>query len=244
MRSLDAVFLLRMFEMQTPPRRRQKGLFCSIGHAINKRFPGADRHRDVPLCHLFNFARMNSRKPPHPAWSLAAVFLAVFALHADAPFEKFNSSVPLDGEVFILVSVNSGRCLSVSDASEYSGANVVQGPTAVDAGNAERWRVSRCGDDYYKLINEKSGKVLAVPQASREFGTQIIQWDDAGIEDQRWKFVKEGNHYALQSKVSSLMLDVMDGSTESGAPVIQWPWKTTENANQIWFVQWVPGLGR
>jgi hypothetical protein len=175
---------------------------------------------------------------------LAAVFLAGFALNADSPFDKFNSSVPLDGEVFILVNVNSGRCLSVSDASEYRGANVVQGPMAADAGSAERWRVSRCGDHYYKLVNEKSGKVVAVPEASRESGTQIIQWDDAGIEDQQWKFVKAGNHYALKSRVSGLVLDVLDGSTESGASVIQWPWKTAENANQVWFVQWVPGLGK
>jgi hypothetical protein len=160
-------------------------------------------------------------------------------VRADTSFDKFNSSAPLDGEVFILVNLNSGRCLSVSEES----ANIIQGAMAADAGPAERWRVIRVGDHHYKLLNQRSRKVLAVPASSRESGIQIVQWDDVGLEDQQWKFVRAGNHYALKSRVSGLMLDVLDGSTEGGASVIQWPWKTTENSNQIWFGQWVPGLG-
>jgi hypothetical protein len=181
------------------------------------------------------------------ALSLATVLITVFAVRADTSFDKFSSSEPLDGEVFILVSIHSGRCLSVSGASEHRGANIVQGAMAAEAGPAERWRVSRCGDHCYKLVNENSGKVLAVPESSREIGTQIIQWDDAGVEDVQWKhweFVKVGNHYALKSRVSGLALDVSDGSTESGASVIQWPLGKSGNFNQIWFVHWVPGLGR
>jgi hypothetical protein len=190
---------------------------------------------------------MNSRHKLQPvALFLPAIFFTVFALRADTSFEKFNSSAPLDGEVFILVNVSSGRCLSVSRESESRGANIVQGPRAADAGRAERWRVFRAGDHYYKLVNVVSGKVLAVPESSRKSGTQIIQWDDAASVDQQWKqwkFVKIGNHYALKSHVNDLVLDVRHGSGESGAAVIQWPWKTEGNANQTWFVQWVPGLG-
>jgi hypothetical protein len=142
------------------------------------------------------------------------------------------------------VNINSGRCLSVSDRSTDSGANVVQGEFAASAGPAERWRLLRSGDHYYKLVNENSGKVLAVPEASKESRTQIIQWDDVGIEDQQWKFVKAGNHFMVKSRVSGLVLDVLDGAADKGVSVIQWPSRTTENANQIWFVQWVPGLGK
>jgi hypothetical protein len=178
------------------------------------------------------------------ALSLTAIFIALFAVHADTPFDKFNSTTPLDGEVFILVNVNSGRCLSVSGASEDRGANIVQGAMAADAGAAERWRAVRSGDHYYKLVNVNSGKVLAVPEDSRRSGTQMIQWHDAPFEGREWKFVKVGNHYAIKSKVSGLALDVSDASTEKGASVIQWPLGKGDNANQIWFVQWVPGLGR
>jgi hypothetical protein len=71
-----------------------------------------------------------------------------------------------------------------------------------------------------------------------------VRSGDRGQQWKQWRFVKIGNHYALKSRVNGLVLDVRDGSAESGAPVIQWPWKTEGNANQTWFVQLVPGLGR
>jgi arabinan endo-1,5-alpha-L-arabinosidase len=187
---------------------------------------------------------MASRFPRPAALCLTMVLMTLFAVHADTSFDKFNSSAPLDGEVFILVSLQSGRCLSVSGASEHRGANIVLGALAANAGPSERWRLLRHGDHYYKLVNENSGKVLAVPEDSRESGTQMIQWHEADFEGRLWKFVKAGNHFTVESKVNGLVLDVLDGNTESGASVIQWPRKKSENDNQVWFVQWVPGLGR
>ena len=215
--------------------------------AENVRTAGAVSTCPLPSESQAYSSMISRHKLQRVALCAAAILLTVFALRADTSFEKFNSSVPLDGEVFIMVNVSSGRCLSVSGESQNRGANIVQGPRAADAGRAERWRVFRAGDHYYKLVNVVSGKVLSVPESSRKSGTQMIQWDDAASVDQKWKewkFVKIGNHYALKSRVNGLVPDVQDGSVESGASVIQWPWKTEGNANHIWFVQWVPGLGR
>ncbi len=172
------------------------------------------------------------------AFSISALFVATTA--ADVPFERFKSSAPVDGEVFILVSTNSGRCLTLEGGSKRRGASVVQGESPARAGNPERWKVVACGK-FYKLINENSGQVLAVPEASGRQGEQIIQWDDKGTEDQQWTFVKVGNHYSIKSRASGLVLGVSEARKDAEAPVVQW--ELAEIPDQIWFIQWVPGLG-
>ena len=177
---------------------------------------------------------------------LAAGALALLATPvavADPPFDRFASAAPLDGEVFVLVNTNSGRCLTVKDGSKDAGADVVQGPAATEAGPAERWKAVSVGG-LYKLVNVNSGKVLAVPEGSKVKGKEIIQWDDrddGDLMEQRWQFVKSGKHYTLRSQCSGMLLAVAEGRKEDKARVIQW--EPTRTAEQLWYVQWVPGAG-
>jgi hypothetical protein len=159
---------------------------------------------------------------------------------ANVPFDRFHSSEPLDGEVFVLVNTNSGRCLAIQNDLKVRGANIVQGVVAAKAGVGERWKMVKTGD-YFKLVNELSGLVLAVPQSSQRQGQQIIQWEDLGAADQQWEFVRIGRHYSLKSRVSGLVLGVSESRTEADAPVVQW--QLAEIPDQVWLVQWVPGLG-
>ena len=58
----------------------------------------------------------------------------------EIPFHKFKSNAPLDGEVFLLVNTNSGRCLTEQDGA------IVQGVFASAATSQERWQLVRVGD--------------------------------------------------------------------------------------------------
>ena len=173
-------------------------------------------------------------------FSLTVIF-TLGVCFADVPFDRFTSAAPLDGEVFQLVNTNSGRCLAVQDGLKVAGANIVQGALPANSAPVEKWRAVRSGD-YFKLVNENSGLVLAVPESSQRRGTQIIQWVDLGSADQQWEFVKIGNHYSLKSRASGLVLGVSESRREDQAPVIQW--NLAEIPDQVWFVQWVPGLGK
>ena len=92
--------------------------------------------------------------------------------------------------------------------------------------------MSKFAGEYVKVVNRHSGKVLDVPERSKDQGVQIIQWDDNGQENQRWLFYKVGDHFCIKSQESSLVLDVGEASKENGAGVIQWPFHGKEN--QLW----------
>jgi hypothetical protein len=84
--------------------------------------------------------------------------------------------------------------------------------------------------------------VLADPSSSKEEGVQLIEFEDAGIEDQQWQFVKVGDHYSIKSRVSGFVVAVGGSAKDENAKVIQF--KMAKIPDQIWLVQWVPGAGK
>jgi hypothetical protein len=155
----------------------------------------------------------------------------------DIPFDKFTSNAPLDGEVFLLVNTNSGRCLTDRDGA------IEQGVFASAATAQERWKLVQKGD-YFALVNEKSGKLLTLTDASRNEGTTLTaaMADEGEGLHQQWHFDKVGNHYALRSPASGLVMAVAEASHADGFRVLQWTW--LKGPEQVWMVQWVPGAGR
>jgi len=167
------------------------------------------------------------------------IFIFVTAIPADIHFERFVSSAPRDGEVFVLVNTNSGRCLALQDGARHPGAEIVQGKILKHAGPKEHWKFVKNGDSF-KLLNTSTKRALAVPQSSTNEGTKIIQWDDLDSRDQQWEFVKVGHHFSVKSRVSGLVLGVSESRTENGAPVIQW--RFAEIPDQVWFLRSVSDL--
>lgn len=75
----------------------------------------------------------------------------------------------------------------------------------------------------YKLTNQKSGLCLDDLGGSTTAGTQMGQWNDNGLNTQRWKADYMGsNNFRLTCMFSNLILDNKDGLTTSGNPIIQW----------------------
>ncbi|QNE22769.1 glycosyl hydrolase [Kribbella qitaiheensis] len=88
---------------------------------------------------------------------------------------------------------------------------------------------------YYKVTARHSGKALDVTDVSTSNGAAIQQWDYAGGNNQKWRFVNVGGgYYKIVSKHSGKALDVRSASTSNGATVQQWDY--TSGTNQQWQV--------
>lgn len=144
------------------------------------------------------------------------------------PFDEVASDTLVDGNVFLLINTNSGRCLSVSDGK------MIQGPFAHRAGAGERWKLVSAGDDI-RWINEKTGNTVAVIGDAAEAGKQLIEKKPANEMHQRWEAVPVGNHYSFRSRLSGLVLAVGGSRKNEGAGVIHWKWENI--ADQVWQVK-------
>jgi hypothetical protein len=96
-----------------------------------------------------------------------------------------------DGTVRI-VNRHSGKVLAVHLQSTADGAHVQQ---YVDNGTPDYdRRIVDAGGGWMKLVmklvNNRSGKVLAVDQASTANGVQVTQYADNGTTDHLWRFVR------------------------------------------------------
>lgn len=65
-------------------------------------------------------------------------------------------------------------------------------------------------------------------------GTHIIQWPRHNRLNQRWKLIRVGNVYAIQSLYSDMFIEIKDSSTECGAKIVQMP--NTHKGNQLWYL--------
>ena len=74
-------------------------------------------------------------------------------------------------------------------------------------------------DNAVLQIKTHGGLVLDVEGASTGDGTRVIQWTPNGGDNQRWRFVRIGDHHQIRSVHSNKCLTVaLDGSSR----VVQW----------------------
>lgn len=85
----------------------------------------------------------------------------------------------------------------------------------------------------YKILNKNSGKAIDVSGGSTSAGANILQWNDTGSQNQRWRWVAVGDgSYEIVSQNSGQLLNVTGGSTADGATIIQQP--DNNGASQRW----------
>ncbi|MDX3715760.1 MULTISPECIES: RICIN domain-containing protein [Streptomyces] len=86
---------------------------------------------------------------------------------------------------------------------------------------------------FYKVLNKNSGKTIDIVDGSTSAGANIIQWNDTGAQNQRWRLVAVGDgSYEIVNQNSGQLLDVYQASTADGATIVQWTDKN--GANQRW----------
>ncbi|HET8841133.1 MAG TPA: RICIN domain-containing protein, partial [Ktedonobacteraceae bacterium] len=85
----------------------------------------------------------------------------------------------------------------------------------------------------YKIVNQNSGLVLGISNASQTAGTTTLQWTDTGAADHLWHFMPNGGSvYKIENMNSGELLGISGASKSSGAAVLQWGDNGT--ADHLW----------
>lgn len=95
---------------------------------------------------------------------------------------------------------------------------------------------------YYRITSQISGKCLDIYGASSENGTNAVQWENNGGDNQQWQILDGGGgYYKLVARHSGQCLDVYGESQRNGAQVAQWP--DNGQDNQRWHLDALPNGG-
>lgn len=145
--------------------------------------------------------------------------------------ERTDITVSLLTGWFQLVNGRSHEALAVSGGDTAGGAKIVQAPAS--GATSQQWQFLPNADGSFRLRARHSGCVLDSPGGGTQ-GTQLIQWQDAGSDNQWWKLVDAGGgfHRLVNVRNGTWCADVEGGSTADGARVIQWT--VGSGTNQEW----------
>ena len=114
----------------------------------------------------------------------------------------------LDGTTNRISTKLTGRVVGTDGGKLENGANINLWD---DAGiSQQRFIFEYYEEGYYKIVNEKSGKLLDVVGSGRTSGTLVDQWEDnGGSDNQKWIIQNAGNgYYNIISKLSGMYLTV------------------------------------
>jgi hypothetical protein len=82
------------------------------------------------------------------------------------------------------------------------------------------------------LVNANSGKTVDIPGATFEHGERLIQYEKNKRFNQRWRWIKNGNGWLLQSVMNGQIIDIAEEKKTSGSKIVQWD--KTGASNQQW----------
>ena len=129
---------------------------------------------DDPTADGVNIIQYGSGQDDNRLWEVEAVGDGYYKLT-----NKYsNKALALD----LNPETNGGKADPTAD-----GTNVFQ----YGSNNADNrmWKIESLDDNYYKLTNKYSGKVLDVSGRSKDNGANVHQWSCGGGTNQQWKLV-------------------------------------------------------
>lgn len=170
-------------------------------------------------------------------WSLAR--LATFALLATAASaHAANCTAPVvNGGLYSVVNMASGKVLDVTGGSPQAGAYAQQWGYAGSAN--QQFYLRELGNGYWSMTPRHSGMLLDVLEMAMADGARVVQWPANGGVNQQWQLKRSlTGGYNVVARHSGRSLTV--GDTGSGARVYQ----ATDLANgfQRWFFNPASGL--
>ncbi len=115
-----------------------------------------------------------------PAVALSFVTASVSAANCTAPV--------VDGQLYSIASVSSGRVLDVEAGATTQGAALQQWGYA-GAGH-QQFVVRSTGDGYWTIQARHSAMLLDVASQSVADGGRVIQWPATGKYNQQWQLKK------------------------------------------------------
>jgi hypothetical protein len=145
------------------------------------------------------------------------------------------SDRPHDGKTYIITNVHSGKRLAVEGGSKEPNGKLVQHEATR---THVTWRLEKVSEGHFRIVNTSSNLSIDVPGKSQDEGVQIEQWNTKADDtsNQEWEFIRRGDHYAIRSKDSRLVLTVDSRSKANDAAVKQFPLKDRDDNSQLWIL--------
>ena len=146
-----------------------------------------------------------------------------------------NSSfaTPVDGKIYTITHVKSGRTLDINGASNSNGANLQLWGTDSNTSSTHRqWEIDDVGDGYVRFKGVDSGKSLEVKDGNNSNGANIQQQAYSGDTHQEWQIISVGDgEYRIKNRDSGKSMRA--STLSNGANVYQHAWKGWES--QKWY---------
>ena len=119
-----------------------------------------------------------------------------------------GSEVIVNGTTNRITTKLSGRAVGTDGGSNANGADINLWDDV--SASQQRFIFQYNEEGYYKIVNEKSGKLLDVVGSGMSSGTAVEQWEDnGGYDNQKWIIQDAGNgYYNIISKLSGMYLTV------------------------------------
>ena len=143
-------------------------------------------------------------------------------------------ATPVNGNIYTIKDLNSGRTLDIENKSNSNGANLqLWGRNANTANTHRQWEIINTNDGYVRLRGIDSRKTLEVSEGSNSNGANVHQWTYEGTTHQEWEIISVGDGYfRLKNRDSGKSLTA-SGGTANGSNVSQYSY--IGDNNQKWF---------
>lgn len=174
--------------------------------------------------------------PPLSSSCFAPALAAALLLTASQAGAANCSAPIVDGQLYKIASLASGKLLDVTGGSLQAGAGIQQWG---DGGSAnQQFYVRSVGDGYWSIRGRQSALPLDVSGNSLAEGARVLQWTDTGAANQQWLLKKSTTGaYNIVARHSGKSLTVADTGSGSAA------YQATDSASglQRWFFNPVSG---
>ena len=180
---------------------------------------------------------MTRAMPLASCLSRTAIALALLASFGASPAGAANCTAPIvDGKLYSVASLGSGKVLDIPGGSVQAGAAVQQ--WGYGGGAHQQFYVRSLGNGYWSLTGRQSGMLLDVSGASADDGASVLQWHAHSGYNQQWLLKKSTTGaYNIVARHSGKSLSV--GDSASGSRIYQAP--DTASGLQRWFFNPVAG---
>ena len=141
-----------------------------------------------------------------------------------------------DDDTYKITVLSSDSVLTARDAG--TGNGVQLDFSAWADGDHQKWYVVDCGGGYVKLINKHSGLVIDISDNGTANGTKVQQWEDSGVDAQRFRLLPttlptasmalDNGLYQIQGKTSDKLIDAAGWSNGTVAHL----WESAGTTNQ------------
>ena len=113
--------------------------------------------------------------------------------------------------------------------------NAAQGPTtngaqliqfAFTGDGTQQWDLEQQASGAFLIKNVGSGKVIDVPHSSLNAGTQLIQFNEDGGQNQLWTMISVAGvpgGVVFQNVATGLFINAAGNNGNNGDPIIEWP---------------------